>query len=227
MSLLRLQSLIGRHGALRVRVRLALFAILATSTIAGAGRAASAQETGGRPGQASLEAVLDGDLPPTTWEERSQLLAKVMFRILAFDRQLASRCEFGAVRVVIVRGEDPHSRQEAVALARALEEARGTTIAGLPYEYQVSDAAPRSESYEIVFLPSGLDPDVVRKTLDHTRRHGILCVTTDLSYIRNGAAVAIVATSHRPEIVIQKSRAQEQGAEFDPRLYAYSTVICD
>jgi hypothetical protein len=154
-------------------------------------------------------------------------LAKVIFRVLAFDRQLDQRCEFGAVRVVIVRGESERTRREASNLARALEESRGTTIAGLPYEYQVTDAAPKHEGYEVIFLPSGLPPATVREAIQDSRQRGILCLTTDLSYIRSGAAVAIVFGTDRPEIVIQKERAMEQGAEFDPRLYAYSTVICD
>lgn len=165
--------------------------------------------------------------PLTAIEARSRVLAKVMFRVLAFDRQLERRCKYGAVRVVIVGGEGAGSRGEAKALARALEAARGTTIAGLPYEYQIADRVPRNESYEVIFLPAGLPRPVVREALDDARARGVLCLTTDLAYLRRGAAVAILVGDERPEIVIQRNRAIEQGAEFDPRLYAYSSVISD
>jgi len=172
-----------------------------------------------------------GSAPPdrqaSIHKKAYELLARTVFRILTFDRKLDQRCKYGAVRVVIVRGTEEEPRREASGLARELEAYRGKKISGLPYEYQIIDHAPQNESYEVIFLPSGLPPGVVRDVLRRTSAAGVLCLTTDLSYIKSGAAVAILLGDDRPEIVIQKARAIEQGAEFDPRLYAYSTVIVD
>jgi hypothetical protein len=185
-------------------------------------------------GMPGLAAAPDGDgaaggLAATGAEvaEDYRLLARAVFRVLGFDRHLEARCEFGAVRLVIVRGGDVRAIREATAIGRAFEELRGTTIAGMPYEYQITDAVPKQQTFEVIILPSGLPPRMVRECLDDSRQRGILCLTTDLSYVRSGAAVAIIVGSGRPEIVIQRTHAREQGAEFDPRLFTHSTVICD
>lgn len=170
--------------------------------------------------------ALGGDLP-------AQHQAAMLFRILPYDRNLATRAGDEVVISVVYRDNDAGSTAAQRELVDALTRfAAKTKVAGLPAKVQplaFTTAAKLTEelrrtSSSAVYLCPGLG-DGLASILQVTRAEAVLTFTASEAYVRSGASVGVVRRGDKAAILVNLSSSRAEHADLDSAFLELAEVI--
>jgi hypothetical protein len=183
-----------------------------------------------------LAALLASGLapPPARAQElpaRNQAL--LLLRVLAYDRNLATRAGREVVVLVLYKAGDRASEERREALVAAFEAvAHDVVVAGLPVRVK---AAPYRDAAELelrleavraalVHVDSALQK-VVPEIAAVTHRKGVLSGASGRSLVEAGLAVAVVPSGSRAGIVVNLGGSRAERADLDAALLAVAEVL--
>lgn len=154
-------------------------------------------------GLAVGQARVEPSVPPP-------LQAKILKRVLVFDRTLADR----EIAIQVLYPEPLGA--EASALVRALAEA------GLAASAAPIDRTPQADTNVMYVLGDAVPPSIQRLAVE--RRS--LTVGARVPMVERGeAAVAIGIKDNRPEIVVKLSRVKAEGHDLSSSLLNLARVV--
>jgi hypothetical protein len=156
----------------------------------------------------------------------ADLEVKLLLRILAFDRALATRSPGDTVRIAVVGGSTEAARHETAEVVAAFAAFAGKTISGRPFVHERLGGCPEV-GFAVLYLGRDLGREELARCLERCAKTRTLAYAADPGYLGRGAAVAVRLMDGRPEILVQREHAVAQGADLDPRLLLYSTLVHD
>jgi hypothetical protein len=173
----------------------------------------------------SLLAGQENDLPP-------DLQAKLLLKILTFDRNLEERADSAVVVGIVYNAESEDSKKARLDLSSALENYSEKKVKGLPVshvslEYSSwSDlsAEIRYSGVSVLYITPG-NADNLKGVLKASRAQRVLTACGVVSYAEEGISVGMALKGKKPQIIINISSAKAEGCDFSSQLLKLARVI--
>ena len=191
----------ARQGLMEFRVRFGFVLLLALGCSSALAGAARAQEM------------------PVPVDIQVSLLGK----ILEFDRGFAERANTEVVIGVVFQQRYRPSLLASLDVAEAVK--AGLTVGGLPVRCVLIELEGRADlagtmsdmGVDVLYVPP-LRAVAISDITEVTRRIGVLTSTGMPEYVDNGVAIGIGLRGGRPQIIINREGAEQEGANFSSEL---------
>lgn len=160
------------------------------------------------------------------------LMAAVHLKILSFDRAIDDDPSKPLVVGVAWVTGAARSRDQAVAIAQALEflgQKKQVTVHGRPVRAELIEIPAGSSQFvrgdlDALFVTASVvasAPEMIMAA--HSAGVGTLC--DERSSVEAGVAVGVLADGGKPQILVDLSQSRDAGMRLDPRLLSLAEVI--
>jgi hypothetical protein len=159
------------------------------------------------------------------------LQAELTAKLAAHDKGMPARAGSALKIAILIKNGNAESASSATHLQAAF--AGLGAIAGLPHQEQVVDftdaaalaALVKAESFAIVYLTQGFDPDVesIRTALDGVSV--MTCATVPDYVARGGAVIGFDLVSGKSRILVNLPQAKKQSVNLDSNVLTIATVF--
>jgi hypothetical protein len=174
-------------------------------------------------------------ISPLTGEEIPvplDLQAKLLLKILTFDRNLEKRADSAVVVGIVYNPEDTDSKKVKSEFSKALGKYSDKKVKGLPVSQiglKYSSWANllnniRSYNVSVLYVTSG-NSDNLEEILKASRADSVLTVTGVLKYVEEGVSIGIGLKENKPQIMVNLSSAEAEGTDFSSQLLRLAKVI--
>ena len=174
-------------------------------------------------------------ISPLTGEEIPvplDLQAKLLLKILTFDRNLEKRADSAVVVGIVYNPENTDSKKAKSEFSKALEKYSDKKVKGLPVSQiglKYSSWAGlldniKSYNVSVLYVTSG-NSDNLKGVLKASRADSVLTVTGVPKYVEEGVSIGFGLKENKPEIIVNLSSAEAEGADFSSQLLKLAKVI--
>lgn len=180
-----------------------------------------------------LVALLAGARPARAEDPPPAQQALLLLRILAYDRNLKTRCGGDKVVVgVVAKPGDRASEDAAAKLVRALADAkdRKTTVLGMeidvmtvPFDPGLDERLAKARLAALYVAP-GLE-DSVGLITPLTKKHSVMSMAPRPDPARNGLAIGLELRDKRTAVIVNLQAARSEGVDFESAFLRVAEVI--
>lgn len=157
--------------------------------------------------------------------------ALLLMRVLAYDRNLATRAGGSAVIVVVYDSGSDSSRSAKTAITAAFEKfASSHTIAGetarvVPVAYGNDFERELAGAKAVAaYLCPSLD-GVMSSITRATRSQKVLTLAGERGYVRSGASIGVVPEAGKAKVVVNLEAARAEGADLPAAFLRVAEVL--
>lgn len=162
----------------------------------------------------------------------AEFQAKLLVRVLPYDRTLAERTKSMRVGVLYAPGNADSESAATALVAQIGKVAPGKRIQGSALEADKIafsskadlEAQHKRDPFAVFYIGPGLGPQTAA-IVGVAKSYGILTVGTLRQNVKAGAAVALVAEGDNPKIVVNLAGSQAAGAQFSSAFLSLAEVM--
>jgi hypothetical protein len=161
----------------------------------------------------------------------ARLQVALLFKILAFDRNLPERVGDEIVLGIVYRSEIPESDALRHDLESALDEAEHPEIQRIPVravpidlDHAMLEEALLRRSCDVLYI-APIGSTAVSRVCRTARAHGITTISAAPGYVEEGVALGLSVESGRPAITVNLPAARAEGADLGSQLLGLARVI--
>jgi hypothetical protein len=160
------------------------------------------------------------------------LQAKLLLKVLTFDRNLENRADSTVVVGIVYTMESEDSQRARAEFSKALEKYTGKKVKGHPLS-QVSlrfsswsdlAAKVKSHNVSVLYVTPG-DSFYLKGVIKASRADSVLTTTGITKYVEQGISIGIGLKENNPQIIINLSSAKAEGCDFSSQLLKLAKVI--
>lgn len=161
-----------------------------------------------------------------------ELEAAIHLKVLSFDAGLKSRLKGETLTIAVLQGVDKDSQASAAAMVAAfgtLGTKKKLTVHGKAVRVVTfaigSDLADRVSGAHVLYVAGNVSGDllaIVSRTAE-AKKQPTLCGSR--GYLSGGVAVAVVAKSDKPAIVVHAGNAKRTGMLLDAKFLRLAEVV--
>ncbi len=160
------------------------------------------------------------------------LQAKLLLKILTFDRNLETRADSAVVVGIIYQPGCRQSEKARSELSLALDEYSEKKVKGLPFSYVTLRylswldlaAKVRSENISVLYVTS-CDSAHLEEIIKVARENGVLTASSEKSHVEKGISLAVGLKGNKPQITINLSSAKAEGCDFSSQFLQLAEVV--
>jgi hypothetical protein len=160
------------------------------------------------------------------------LQAKLLLKILVFDRNLEKRVDSTVVVGIMYDPENQESNKAKSGLCRALDNYLKKKVKGFAISYRnleytsTSDLSSKMKSYGITVLyvtPGNVGN--LEGLIGASQKNSVLTASCVGEYVEKGISVGLGLKNNKPQITINLPSAQAEGCDFSSQLLKLAKVI--
>lgn len=160
------------------------------------------------------------------------LQAKLLLKILTFDRNLETRVDSAVVVGIVYQPGYRQSERARSELSAALDKYSDKKVKGLPVSVVTIRylsrldlmAKVRSENVSVLYVTS-CDSAHLEEIIKVARENHILTISSEKSHVEEGISLAVGLKENKPQITINLSSAKAEGCEFSSQLLKLAEVL--
>lgn len=153
------------------------------------------------------------------------LQAKLLLKILTFDRNLEKRADSAVVVGIVYKPGSEESEKARSEFSKALEKYSGKRVKGFPLSHislkylSWSDLAAKMKTYNVsvLYVTPG-DSVYLRGVIKASRAESVLTATGITKYVEKGVSIGIGLKGNNPQISVNLASAKAEGANFSSQL---------
>lgn len=176
--------------------------------------------------------ALAANLPALAATLPAEFQAKLLVRVLPYDKTLAERTKSMRVGVLYAPGNADSEAAATALVAQIGKVAPGKRIQGealeavkVPFGGKGDlESRHKQDPFAAFVLTAGLGPQTAQ-VVQVARGHGILTIGTVRQNVKAGAAVALVAEGDNPKIVVNLTASQASGAAFSSAFLSLAEIM--
>jgi hypothetical protein len=160
------------------------------------------------------------------------LQAKLLLKILTFDRNLDKRADSAVVVGIVYKPGSEESEKARSEFSKALEKYSGKRVKGFPVSHislkyvSRSDLAAEVKTHGVsVFYVTPGDSVYLKEIIKVARENSVLTATAVAKYVGNGISIGIGLKENKPEITINLSSTKAEACDFSSQLLKLARVI--